>query len=149
MILSFAGAGCVENKKKEDKSKRLTSFLGVSLGMNLEEVENVLGESEPTSTEHVYVFENNISVAFSETGETLAVITNNPAFKVMDIPIGDPYDDVLKQLGLPNKRISYTAGSSLIFCSWNKYNIAISFYQRTARTIGIFNADNPMISNLL
>jgi hypothetical protein len=109
----------------------------------------VLGPSEKTSTDNVYVFENNISVAFSDTGEVLAVITNNPEYKVMDIPIGDAYDDVLKRLGLPNKRIAYTAGSTLIFCSWNKYNVAISFYKRTARTVGIFDADNPMISKVM
>lgn len=140
LISTVVFCGCTANSKKDNGENRLYSFIGVTLGMNLVETENVLGQGEQSNKENVYIFDNGISVAYNEKGTVIAIITNNPEYKVLDIAIGDRYAEVLKKLGLPNRRIAYDAAIPLIFCNWNKYNVAISFYKEIARTVGVFDS---------
>jgi outer membrane protein assembly factor BamE (lipoprotein component of BamABCDE complex) len=136
-FLVFLLIGC--QTAQAPASKRITSFLGVSLGQTKTQVAAALGN--PTgSQDPVYSYSNGAYVVYDTNNLATLISTYSSLENLKGVGVGESRTYVQSILGLPSSNYSYA--NSLAWY-YNEYGLAIIFYKDTeiCTTIAIYSGD--------
>lgn len=135
--------GCPVTQQESEPSQRITSFLGVSLGMTKAQVAAVLGNPIYTgTTKYTYYYDGtDVHVVEYDSNETaIWISTTSPDFSLEGVGVDDTANDVRSVLGNPDTTEPDTA-----FYKWyfNTYGIGLYFLTSndTCYQIGIYSGD--------